>query len=180
MVNQTLETDIPTYAQMNVSTGRKLKQLLAIVAQSVPFKPNMSKIAEMLNISRNNIADYLLYMEEAGMIMQLRTKTEGLRALGKVDKVYLENPNLVYSFAQENQNKGNVRETFFINQLKVNYQVAASSIADFTIDGMDFEVGGKNKGLKQINDAPKGFRVKDDLETGFLNTIPLWHFGLMY
>jgi predicted AAA+ superfamily ATPase len=180
VVNQTLETDIPTYAQMNVSTGRKLKQLLAIVAQSVPFKPNMSKIAEMLNISRNNIADYLLYMEEAGMIMQLRTKTEGLRALGKVDKVYLENPNLVYSFAQENQNKGNVRETFFINQLKVNYQVAASSLADFTIDGMDFEVGGKNKGLKQINDAPKGFIVKDDLETGFLNTIPLWHFGLMY
>jgi hypothetical protein len=76
-VNQTLEVDIPTYAQMNVSTGRKLKQLLAIVAQSVPFKPNMTKLAEMLNISRNNIADYLLYMEDAGMIAQLRSQTEG-------------------------------------------------------------------------------------------------------
>lgn len=95
VVNQTLEIDIPTYAQMNVSTGRKLKQLLAIVAQSVPFKPNMSKLAEMLNISRNNIADYLIYMEEAGMIGQLRSQTEGVRALGKVDKVYLDNTNLV-------------------------------------------------------------------------------------
>lgn len=113
VVNQTLEADIPTYAQMNVSTGRKLKQLLAIVAQSVPFKPNMSKIAEMLNISRNNIADYLLYMEEAGMIAQLRSQTEGIRTLGKVDKVYLENTNLVHSFAEGNQNKGNIRETFF-------------------------------------------------------------------
>lgn len=180
VVNQTLEVDIPTYAQMNVSTGRKLKQLLAIVAQSVPFKPNMSKIAEMLNISRNNIADYLLYMEEAGMISQLRSQTEGVRALGKVDKVYLENTNLVYSIADENQNKGNIRETFFFNQLKVNHQVLASSLADFKIDTMDFEVGGKNKGRKQIQAAKEGFLVKDDIERGYLNTIPLWHFGLMY
>ncbi len=180
VVNQTLEVDIPTYAQMNVSTGRKLKQLLAIVAQSVPFKPNMSKIAEMLNISRNNIADYLLYMEEAGMISQLRSQTEGVRALGKVDKVYLENTNLVYSIADENQNKGNIRETFFFNQLKVNHQVLASSLADFKIDTMDFEVGGKDKGRKQIQAANEGFLVKDDIERGYLNTIPLWHFGLMY
>jgi hypothetical protein len=55
----------------------------------------MSKIAAMLNISRNNIADYLLFMEEAGMISQLRSKTEGVRALGKIDKIYLENTNLV-------------------------------------------------------------------------------------
>lgn len=180
VVNQTLETDIPSYAQMHVSTGRKLKQLLAVVAESVPFKPNMSKIAEMLGISRNNIADYLLYMEEAGMIMQLRAQTEGLRALGKVDKVYLDNPNLVYSFAQENQNKGNVRETFFMNQLKANHQVMASDWADFMIEGVDFEVGGKSKGLKQIKNADRGFVVRDDIETGFLHTIPLWHFGLMY
>lgn len=180
VVNQTLEIDIPSYAQMNVSTGRKLKQLLAVVAESVPFKPNMSKIAEMLGISRNNIADYLLYMEEAGMIMQLRAQTEGLRGLGKVDKVYLDNTNLVYSFAEENLNKGNVRETFFMNQLKANHQVFASDLADFIIEGVDFEVGGKSKGLKQIKNADKGFVVKDDIETGFLKTIPLWHFGLMY
>lgn len=180
VVNQTLEVDIPTYAQMNVSTGRKLKQLLAIVAQSVPFKPNMSKIAEMLNISRNNIADYLLYMEEAGMISQLRSQTAGVRALGKVDKVYLENTNLVYNLADENQNKGNIRETFFFNQLKVNHQVLASSLGDFKIDTMDFEVGGKDKGRKQIQAAKEGFLVKDDIERGYLNTIPLWHFGLMY
>jgi uncharacterized protein len=180
VVNQTLEVDIPTYAQMNVSTGRKLKQLLAIVAQSVPFKPNMSKIAEMLNISRNNIADYLLYMEEAGMITQLRSQTDGVRALGKVDKVYLENSNLVYSLVDDHQNKGNIRETFFLNQMKVNHHVVSSSVGDFKINMMEFEVGGKGKGEKQIKTAPKGYLVKDDIERGYLNTIPLWHFGLMY
>lgn len=180
VINQTLEMDIPTYAQMNVATGRKLKQLLAIIAESVPFKPNRSKIAEMLSISRNNIADYLLYMEEAGMIAQLRTSTAGLRALGKVDKVYLDNTNLSYNLVKENQNTGNSRETFFLNQLRVIHQVSSSALADFKINTIDFEVGGKNKSLKQIKNAPKGFVVKDGIESGFLNTIPLWHFGLMY
>jgi hypothetical protein len=180
VINQTLESDIPAYATMNVSTGRKLKQLMAIVAESVPFKPNMSKISEMLSISRNNIADYLLYMEEAGMVSQLRFETKGIRGLGKVDKVYLDNTNLVYGLAHENPNKGNIRETFFMNQLRVAYPIVSSVIADFTIDGFDFEIGGKNKSGKQIKTAAKGFVVKDDIETGFLNTIPLWHFGLLY
>jgi uncharacterized protein len=180
IVNQTLEIDIPTYAEMNVSTGRKLKQLLAIVAQSVPFKPNMSKIAEMLNISRNNIADYLLYMEEAGMVAQLRNNTDGIRGLGKVDKVYLDNPNLIHTLAQENQNIGNVRETFFLNQLRVNHQITSSSLGDFKIDDKDFEVGGRNKKQQQIRHTENGFLVKADIERGFLNTIPLWQFGLLY
>lgn len=180
VINQTLEVDIPTYAEMNVSTGRKLKQLLAIVSQSVPFKPNMSKIAEMLSISRNNISDYLLYMEDAGMVAQLRNSTTGLRALGKIDKVYLDNTNLVYNLANEYQNTGNIRETFFLNQLRINHEVSSSLLGDFKIDTMDFEVGGKNKGLKQIKNSENGFVVKDDIEKGYLNVIPLWHFGLMY
>lgn len=180
VINQTLETDIPTYAGMNVSTGRKLKQLLAIVAESVPFKPNMSKIAEILNISRNNIADYLLYLEEAGMIAQLRDAVSGIRGLGKVDKVYLDNTNLAYSLALEKQNSGNMREIFFLNQLRVNHPVSSSSFTDFKIDSMAFEIGGKNKGSKQIANAQNGFVVKDGIEKGFLNVVPLWHFGLMY
>ncbi len=180
VVNQTLEVDIPTYSQMNISTGRKLKQLLAIVAESVPFKPNMSKIAEMLNISRNNIADYLLYMEEAGMTLQLRSQTGGIRALGKIEKVYLDNTNLVFALAKENQNTGNLRETFFLNQTRLNHQVTSSAASDFKIGDLEFELGGKNKGEKQLKNVEKGYLVKDDIEIGFLNTIPLWHFGLMY
>lgn len=180
IVNQTLESDIPIYATMNVATGRKLKQLMAIVAESVPFKPNNSKIAEILNISRNNVSDYLLYIEEAGMIAQLRSETKGIRSLGKVDKIYLDNTNLVYNLVRNNQNVGNVRETFFFNQLRVKHSIKSSSKADFKIDTMDFEIGGKNKGKKQIESSENGFIVKDNIEIAYLNTIPLWHFGLMY
>jgi Predicted ATPase (AAA+ superfamily) len=180
IINQTLENDIPMYADMNVATGRKLKQLLAIIAKSAPFKPNMSKIAEMLSASRNNIADYCLYIEEAGMIAQLRDNTGGIRGLGKVDKIYLDNTNLIYSLAEDASNKGNIRETFFLNQMRVKHDVFTSSIADFLIENKTFEVGGKNKGQKQIEGIENGYILKDDIENGFLNIIPLWQLGLTY
>ncbi len=180
IINQTLEIDIPFFAGMNVSTGRKLKQLLAIISKSVPFKPNMTSIATMVGASRNNIEDYCMYIEEAGMISQLRDTTDGIRGLGKVEKIYLDNTNLIYSLAQETSNIGNIRETFFFNQLRVKHNIFSSKIADFTIDDITFEVGGKNKGQKQIQGVEKGYIVKDDIELGYLNTIPLWHFGLTY
>lgn len=180
VINQTLENDIPMYVDMNIATGRKLKELLAIVAKSAPFKPNMSKIAGILSVSRNNIADYLLYIEEAGMIYQLRDHTGGIRGLGKVEKIYLDNSNLIYALAEDGSNKGNIRETFFQNQLRVKHKLVSSKVADFMMDDMTFEVGGKSKGQKQIQDVENGFIVKDDIESGYLNVIPLWQFGLMY
>lgn len=131
ILNQTLESDIPQYAGMNLATGRKLKQLLMIVAKSTPFKPNFSKIAQILEASRNNLADYFLFIEEAGLIMQLRDETGGIRGLGKVEKVYLENTNLIRNLAQENANTGNIRETFFVNQTRVYSDVISSKTSDF-------------------------------------------------
>lgn len=180
IINQTLESDIPLYANMNVATGRKLKQLLSIISRSVPFKPNMSKIAEMLSISRNNVADYLLFLEEAGLISQLRDNTGGIRGLGKVDKIYLDNTNLIYNLAGEEANIGNIRETFFINQTRVGHPVTSSTVTDFTIDDVSFEVGGKNKTTQQIQSLDNGFVVKDDIEKGFMNIVPLWQFGMLY
>lgn len=180
IINQTLENDIPMYADMNVATGRKLKQLLSIISKSAPFKPNMSKIAEMLSASRNNIADYCLYIEEAGMIAQLRDNTGGIRGLGKIDKIYLDNTNLIYNLAEDTSNIGNLRETFFLNQMRVKHDVVSSSVADFLIDDKTFEVGGKNKGQKQIKDIENGYIVKDDIESGYLNVVPLWSFGMSY
>ncbi len=180
IIVQTLETDIPQYANLNVGTGRKLKRLLSIVAESVPFKPNFTKIAEMIDVSRNSLDDYFLFMEQAGLISQLRNETNGIRGLGKVDKVYLDNTNLIFNLAGESSNTGNIRETFFFNQMRVNNEVISSKTADFLIDDYTFEVGGKNKQQKQIPKDGKSFIVKDDIEFGYLNVIPLWAFGLNY
>ena len=146
----------------------------------MPFKPNFSNIAKILEVSRNNISDYCLYIEEAGLIAQLRDATGGIRGLGKVDKIYLDNTNLIYSLAQDSSNIGNIRETFFLNQTRIFSDVVASPVSDFLIDDMTFEVGGKKEGQKQIQEVQKGFVVKDDIERGFMNVVPLWQFGMGY
>lgn len=180
IIVQTLESDIPQYANLNVGTSRKLKQLLSIIAESVPFKPNYSKIAELIRVSRNSLDDYFMYMEKAGLIGQLRNEASGIRGLGKVDKVYLDNTNIIFNLAGDKSNIGNMRETFFFNQMRVNNEVISSKKADFVIDGYSFEVGGKNKQQSQLEKDGKSFVVKDDIEYGYRNVIPLWAFGLNY
>lgn len=180
VINQTMEVDIPQYANMNASTGRKLKKLLAIIARSVPFKPVMESLATVIGVSRNVLPDYFLYMEQAGMIGQLRDDTGGIRGIGKVEKVYLDNASLAYLLGRESADIGNIRETFFYNQMRVTHDVISSRISDFEIDGMTFEVGGRHKGKKQIAGATEGYVVRDDIEVGSGNIIPLWAFGLTY
>ena len=180
IINLPLESDIPVFAAMPASMGRKFKQLLSIIAESVPFKPNMSKLAEIIGTGRNQMPDYFQYIEDAGMIVQLRNETGGIRGLGKVDKVYLDNTNLIYSLAENEANIGNLRETFFLNQMRVNNPVISSSISDFQIGERTFEIGGKNKGKKQIESAKEGYIVKDQIEYSSGNILPLWWFGLNY
>ena len=175
-----MEVDIPQHIQANISLGRKLKSLLMVVARSVPFKPVMQKLAEATGISRNDIPSYLIYMEKAGMIAQLRDATGGIRGLGKTEKLYLDNTNLIYALAPDAAEIGNIRETFFMNQMRVMNDVVSSPASDFEIDGKTFEIGGRKKGQKQIKNVREGYIVKDDIETGYANVIPLWAFGLNY
>ena len=181
VVNATIDTDIPQYADLSIATARKLKRLLAIIAQSAPFKPNMSQIGGQLEISRNNVADLCAYLEKAGLIGQLRTSTGGIQGLGKVDKIYLDNPNLIYALGSQNVEIGTIRETFFFNQTHSLLPVTVSPISDFLIDDKyTFEVGGKKKKQRQLQDIADGYMVKDDIETGYGNIIPLWMFGMLY
>lgn len=180
VITRTLESDIPQFADMTVATGRKLLKLMSIVSTLAPFKPNMTKLASQIQASRNNIEDYLLYMEKAGMIAQLRTGASGIGALGKAEKIYLDNTNILYVLAGEGADIGNVRETFFYNQMRVRHRVSASRISDFEIGGVTFEVGGKSKTQAQLKGAERGYVVKDDVEYGHGNVVPIWAFGLTY
>jgi uncharacterized protein len=180
IIVQTLETEIPQHANLTISTSRKLMRLLSIIAQSVPFKPNFSKISETLGVSRNSLEDYFSYLEKAGLITQLRDSTKGIRGLGKVDKVYLDNTNIAYNLMGDSVNIGNLRETFFLNQMRLKNAVIAAKQADFIIDRYTFEIGGKNKKQSQIRGVVQSFVVKDEIEFGYQNVIPLWAFGMNY
>jgi hypothetical protein len=42
-----------------------------------------------------------------------------------------------------------------------------------------FEIGGRSKGDKQVKAFENSFVVRDDIETGYNNVIPLWLFGFV-
>lgn len=180
VINQTMEVDIPAYAKMNISTARKLKQLLYIISRSVPFKPNFSEIGRAISTDRGAVADYMVYMEKSALIRQLNFAPDGMNLVQKVDKIYLGNTCFIYALADDKPKIGNIRETFFYCAMCVNHKVTSSPVSDFIVEGHTFEVGGKSKGQSQIKELNDAFVVKDDIESAYLNVIPLWAFGLNY
>lgn len=180
VIRLTMEVDIPQYANMSPATGKKLRRMLSIIASNVPYKPEATGLANEIKVSRNYIPTYLLYMEKAGMIGQLRDETGGMRGLGKTEKVYLDNTNIIYALSGENANIGNVRETFFYNQTRLALDVTSSKVSDFSIGKYTFEVGGAKKSHRQIKDVANSFIVRDDTEYANGDILPLWAFGLLY
>ena len=180
VVNQVLEVDIPKYAELSLTTIEKLKRLMYVVAQSVPFKPNYSKLGRDLECHRTSVSDLVLLLDKSHLVQILRDDSFGVSSLGKVDKVYLGNTHLAYALSDTVPDVGNLRETVFLTSVKPVYDVMASSVADFKVGKYTFEVGGKNKKQKQIQGIEDAFVVKDDIEYGYLNVIPLWAFGFLY
>lgn len=181
VLKQVVEFDIPTFAKMNITSSAKLKKLLYVVAQSVPFKPNFSVWERELGISRNILPDYLMYLEKAQLITMIREKATGIKALQKIDKIYLNNSNLSYALADGEPNIGTIRENIFIQFLQDLYPILSSPTqADFEVNDYTFEIGGKNKTSHQIKAIENSYLVKDDIEYATLREIPLWMFGFLY
>ena len=181
VVNMMLEIELPLLRGVELAYIHKIKQLLVIIAQSVPFIPNVSKLSEKIGINRATLLTYLHYLEEIGLTRNLFKESYGISRLQKPSKIFLENTNLISLLASDNSNAGNVRETFFANQLAHQHQVTFSEKSDFLIDDKYiFEIGGKNKTKKQLQDLTDAFIVSDEIEYGFQNKIPLWLFGFMY
>lgn len=181
VINLILEIELPLLRNVDVAYVSKLKQLLQIIAESVPFIPNVSKLSERIGVNRNTFISYLHFLQEANITRNLYKDAKGITKMQKPDKIYLENSNLQYAFAPIHANMGNVRETFFINQLSYKHTVEYAPESDFLVDHTyTFEVGGKTKTDRQIKNTANSYLVSDDLEYGTPNRIPLWMFGFLY
>lgn len=180
IINTTVEVDIPKYAKMTVAATQKLKKLMYYISRSVPVKINYSEIARDLGLDRDEVPKYLEYLEKAELVSVLQMKAVGNAILRKADKLYLHNPNMAYVLSGEKSDTGNSRETIFFCWTKTLFDTLESPVSDFEIDGKTFEVGGRNKGRKQLASVDEGYVVKDDIEYVFDRQIPLWMFGFLY
>lgn len=181
VINLILEIELPMLRNVNPAYINRLKQLLYIVSESAPFVPNVSKISERIGINRETLLGYIYYLNEANILFSAYQDAKGITQLQKPDKIFLENTNLMYAFKSKEVNVGNIRETFFANQLRNSSQVELSPYSDFLVDSRyTFEVGGQSKKKKQIENLENAYIVSDDIEFGFGNKIPLWLFGFLY
>ncbi len=180
MVVNTIEQDIPQAESVGTNTINRMKRLIALIARVTPFTVNVSRIADTLECDRQTVHKLLRTMQRASLINLLFKGHSNMQQLVKPEKVYLENTNLMYALARE-INSGNIRETFFANQLFNAHELAFSGQGDFLIDNAHtIEVGGHRKSFSQIKDLPDSYLAIDDIEIGNGNRIPLWLFGFLY
>ena len=179
-VSVVIDTDLPAVENLSFETLQKVKKLVMIISERVPFQPNMSELWKQLS-TNNELGLRMLYaLDKAQILALLTSKAKNYRFLYKPDKIFLDNSNLMHVLCPV-VNKGNERETFFNTQLRVTNDVKHPLKGDFLVnDKFLFEVGGRKKSFEQIADVPDSFLAVDDTEIGHGNRIPLWMFGFLY
>lgn len=181
LVRTIVEYDMAELKDFDIRNAKKVLQLIYVIAQQVPFKPNLTSLAVKTTIHRNSLNNYLHYLEQAKIITLLYPAGHSTAVLQKPEKIFLNNTSLLFSLAEEQAEKGAVRETFFMSQLYPFYKIHMPKKGDFIVNNKyTFEIGGKGKDHKQIQDVKNAWLVKDDIETPIAGTIPLWMFGLLY
>ncbi|MBN1924596.1 MAG: ATP-binding protein [Prolixibacteraceae bacterium] len=182
IVNVIIDADIPYISDIKHETLHKMKQLLAAISTTVPYVPNLSNLKSNLFVTdQRTLIKYINLLEKAELINTLGAKAVGNKILGKPQKIYINNTNLMWVISNEGVNQGTVRETFFLNQLKHICKIDYPRLGDFIVnDKYVFEIGGKSKTSKQLKGFEHPYVVSDEIETGFANHIPLWLFGFLY
>jgi len=179
--NTIIESDLQNVENVDFYSINRIKKLFYVLSEMVPFTPNISQLSQMIDVTRQSLMNYLQLLEKAHTVLLLKQKATGIRQMVKPEKIYLQNTNYSYALSAENPEIGNLRETFFFNQMQQNHDVTYSEQTDFCVDGKYyFEIGGKNKNARQIKNLNDAYLALDGLTTGYRNEIPLWLFGFLY
>jgi len=181
-INIIIESDLQIIEGISFQTAFKLRQLVAVLADNVPFKVNVSELSRKIGLSRDLLLRLLSSLDRASLIKGIQLEGSSMGAFTKPDKIYMHNTSLLYAlYSGKERFSGTVRETFFVNQLIKDHRLRSVKKGDFIVDRTyTFEIGGRNKSFNQIADVENSFIAADDLEVGYGNKIPLWLFGLMY
>lgn len=181
VARMTIEYDMAELKGFDIRNAKKMMQLLGIVAESVPFKPNITKLAKKTNIHRNSLVNYLHYLEKARLVHLLYPAGSSTSVMQKPEKLFLHNTNLAWALGRKEPAVGNLRETFALSQLRTMHRVNYPKEGDFLIDEeFLLEIGGKNKTRKQITGRENAFLILDNVEYPTAGRIPIWLMGFLY
>ena len=180
VIQLVIENDMPASTEISYQTVEKTKTLLMLIVGNVPFEANISKLAEALGSTRDSCLKMLYTLDKGNIIALLTKDMKNYKHMTAPSKVYLYNTNLMYALSGK-IDIGNLRETFFFNQVQLLFDVRYPKQGDFLVDNKYlFEVGGQSKTFDQIKNIPQSYLAVDGIESGFGNRIPLWMFGFLY
>ncbi len=181
LIRSIVEIDMAELADFDVRNAKKMLQLIYVIAQQVPFKPNVSALAIKTGIHRNTLNNYFHCLEQARIINLLYPAGNSIAILQKPEKIFLNNTNLQFVLGSQQTDVGSLRETFFLSQLLPLHKVHMPRQGDFLVDHKyTFEIGGKGKDIKQIKTIKNSWIARDDIEIPIARVLPLWTFGLLY
>ena len=182
VVNYIIETELPRICKVDVANVRKLQALINMICSEVPFELNANRIAAALEIGRDTVVEYLKYLGDAKVLNLLYSDKKKIGKLSKPDKVYLENPNILYALAPTKVEIGTLRETFAIGSLSESHNVEyGKAQGDFKVDGKyTFEIGGRSKDFSQIAGVKDSYVFADDWDMPDGAKLPLWMLGFLY
>lgn len=179
--NTIMESDLPNVERIDFESIHKIKKLFYILSEMIPYTPNITQLSQIVGVTRPSLMNFLQHLEKSHTILLLKQKATGMRQLVKPEKIYLQNTNYTFALSRNNPETGNLRETFFFNQLQQNHKISYTEKTDFCVDDQYyFEIGGKNKKSKQIQGLKNSYLALDGITTGFRDDIPLWLFGFLY
>lgn len=182
VVNYIIETELPQICKVDVANVRKLQALVAMICSEIPFELNANRIAAALEIGRDTVVEYLKYLGDAKVLNLLYSKKKKIGKLSKPDKVYLENPNIMYALAPTKVEIGTLRETFAVGSLTESHNVEyGKAQGDFLVDSKyTFEIGGRSKDFSQIAGIKDSYIFADDWDMPDGAKLPLWMLGFLY
>lgn len=184
VVSYTIDVELTKYRGLDVGNTRTVNALLQVISQLTPYEVDIAKLARTTGISRPTTLRYLKNLQEAKLIHRLYTDLQSITDLQKPDKILIDNPNLLYALSPTPPEIGTVRESFMACMLSGTEHIienAGKKSGDLRVDHKYvIEIGGADKGFKQIENEENSFVAADNIDSASLRKIPLWAFGFMY
>lgn len=180
VVEAVIGYDVPAVEKVEYETLCKMKRLLVILSENVPFTLNTSSLCSQVGISRGQLLKVFSMLERGAIMRQLYEASITPKTAAKPGKLLFDNVDIMKAIGAKSQ-VGTAREAFAASMLAVGHKLSLPVAGDLMVDeSVIFEVGGKGKGFQQIAALPSSYVVADDIEIGFDRQIPLWMLGFLY
>lgn len=181
IVQETIEVDMNYLEGYDSRNTYKIKQLVNIIAQNAPFKPNLVKISEAIGVHRNTLIGYFFHLERTKLISLLYPSGENVSILQKPERVYLGNPNLAQLFGFIQPSRDTLVSNLAVSLLSALFSVQLVQHNMIDVDGQwRIAIPQAARRVRKPKSGGDYYTLIDGYEIGSANRIPLWLMGLLY